>query len=116
MKIKERYICRWHDFLTFDMDWDEFLEWRDTMQTIKNDQYELLALEARQAAGCDADDELGMMRNVNAVPVVIVQVNDRIDESIEAYTAGAYLAGLMTDEEARRLWAWRENAEETRIE
>ena len=109
MRLKERYICRGHDFLTIEMPWSEFEEWRDTMQAIGHGDYTVVHMEIATVHDVTGD-------TLPMPAVAVVQVNDRIDDAMEAYTAAGYLAGYIGDAEAHYLTCWRENAEETKIE
>ena len=118
MREKEIHSINGHFMLTLEMDEKEFMEFRDTMNTIENMEYEILDIKPRlpsihETTVCGRAMMYWMPDRGCAYTV---RINDRIDESIEAYTAGAYLAGTMTEADANRLMAWRENAESVSIE
>ena len=120
MREKEIYTLNGHTMLTLEMDEKEFMEFRDTMQTIENLEYEIMDMRPRLPVLTDmmvegwTSTSTYWLRDRGCA--YTVRINDRIDESIEAYTAGSYLAGNMSDADARRLLNWRENAESIRIE
>lgn len=118
MTIKERHILNGRETATLSLDEKEFIEFRDTMQAIGNDAVEILECrpEFRDVTIFDLVSETGAYRPAHDGCIYTVRINDRVDESIEAYTAGAYLAGEMTEEDANRLSNWRENAESFRVE
>ena len=118
MTIKERHILNGRETATLSLNEKEFMEFRDTMQAIGNDAVEILECrpEYHDVTILDLVSRTGAYSPSRDGCIYTVRINDRVDESIEAYTAGAYLAGTITDEDARRLCEWRENAEEERIE
>ena len=118
MTIKERHILNGRETATLSLDEKEFIEFRDTMHVIGNDAVEILECrpEFRDVTTVNIVADTGSYRPVYAGCLYTVRINDRVDESIEAYTAGAFLAGEMTEEDARRLSNWRENAESFKIE
>lgn len=117
MTIKERHILNGREMATLDLNEKEFMEFRDTMQAIGNDAVEILECcpELRHTT-VNIVADTGSYRPVYSGCFYTVRINDRVDESIEAYTAGAYLAGEMTEADANRLSNWRDNAESFRIE
>lgn len=118
MRIKEIYQLNGHVMLTLDMDEREFLEFRDTMKTIDNENYGIMdmrpAMPVMDTVAIDGRNYVYYHRGKGCA--YTVRIHDRIDESIEAYTAGCYLAGKMTDAEANMMLDWRNNAESIRIE
>lgn len=118
MRIKERYVLNGHETATLTLNEKEFMEFRDTMQAIGNDQVYIMECrpELSDVTILDLVSRTGAYRPPYDGCIYTVRINDRVDESIEAYTAGAYLAGEMTEEDAKRLCDWRDNAESFRIE
>ena len=113
MRIKERQIINGWETATLSLNEKEFMEFRDTMHVIGNDQVEILECrpEFRDVTIFDLVSETGAYRPAHDGCIYTVRINERVDESIEAYMAGAYLAGEMTEEDAQRMSHWRENAE-----
>lgn len=118
MRIKERQVINGWETATLSLNEKEFMEFRDTMQAIGNDAVEILECrpEFHDVTILDLVSRTGAYIPSRDGCIYTVRINDRVDESIEAYTAGAYLAGFMTESDAQMLCAWRENAEEERIE
>lgn len=118
MRIKERQVINGWETATLCLNEKEFMEFRDTMQAIGNDAVEILECrpEFRDVTTVNIVADTGSYRPVYAGCLYTVRINDRVDESIEAYTAGAYLAGEMTEEDAQRMSNWRENADSFWIE
>ena len=118
MREKEIYTLNGHTMLTLEMDEREFEEFRETMLAIENLEYEILDIKPRLPVHTDMMVE-GWTTTywmLDRGCAYTIRLNDRIDESIEAYTAGCYLSGTMSESDAKRLLNWRENAESIRIE
>lgn len=118
MTIKERQVINGWETATLSLNEKEFMEFRDTMHTIGNDAVEILECrpEYHDVTILDLVSRTGAYSPSRDGCLYTVRINDRVDESIEAYTAGAFLAGEMTEEDAQRMSNWRENAESCLIE
>lgn len=118
MREKEIYTLNGHTMLTLEMDEREYEEFRETMLAIENLEYEIMDMRPRLPVLTDMMVE--GWTTTYWMPdrgcAYTIRLNDRIDESIEAYTAGCYLAGTMSEADAKRLLNWRDNAESIRIE